>query len=143
MTWRQQILAVLKVHMSESAAEAAAALLGAFYATERICAGKTDEQAKGAVMQMLVDLTFGLPSNGWWKQNGAFVMPVFATAVNAWMDSLVYFTMGKDKEPYAISTRAVIMEVASACLLVDKGVVQTREHSRLLRDQLAAVRMEQ
>lgn len=142
MGWHAQIESVLKRYLSEPAADVALTLMSAFYTAERIGAGKIDEESKGGVIRMLVGLTYGLNSNGWWRQHGGSVWPVFQTAVNAWLDACQYMTEGKPSEAKAAMTRGVVMEVASAVLLADKRISDARAVSRNLRDELAAVKMD-
>lgn len=142
MAWHQETETVLKRFLSDPAADAALTLFSAFYTAERITSGKVDEESKGGVIRMLVGLTYGLPNNAWFRQHGAAVMPVFAVSVNAWLDACQYFLEGPAGVAKGVTTRAVIMEVASACLVADKGIVEARKTSRQLRDQLAAVKME-
>lgn len=142
MSWHADIEGVLKKYLSAPAAEVGLTLLSAFYTAERITAGHLDDESKGGVIRMLVGLTFGLPNNPWFQKHHGFVMPVFSIAVSAWLDAIQYMQKGKGSEAQAISTRATIMEVASAVLLADKGIAEGRKLSIALRDDLALIRME-
>lgn len=139
--WREQVRGVTGRYMSEAAAEAATALVSAFHTAERIAGGDTSEHTRQQAVRMLVDLTFGLALNEWFRQHQGFVMPVFMTAMNAWLDAMEYAAQPDDvSRGKAILARAVVVEVAVAALLADKGAAVGRGLSREMRDELMAIR---
>ncbi len=143
MTFRDKALAVCTRYMSKEASEVAAALLAAFKTAEDVAGGKRTDAEAMAVVQMLVDLTFTLPLNTFWQQHAGRILPVYMTAVNAWLDAGTYATAAKADPASAVkfvAGRQQIVEVAVVLLLVDKGAVAMREDSRKLRDDLVELR---
>lgn len=141
--WREKTKAILDQHMSADAADATLHLLETFHTVERVTKGETGRAMQESVMRMFLTLTYGLGANRWWQANGHRVMPVFATAVNAWLDASVYANEVDLDEPITtarvVMARSVILEVASAALLADVGLSETRKRSRTMRDALADV----
>lgn len=143
--WRDQLEAKLKPHLSEGAVNAACSLMSAFHTTEEIMAGRVTPDVRQAAAQMLVDLTVGLASNPWWQRHAGVVLPVFAVAVNAWLDSGEYARRsgGSDlSNPdtiRAVYVRSTMVEVVSAVSIADLGFARAREVSVQLRDAVTSL----
>ena len=143
--WKDQVEATLKPHLSENAVSAASALLAAFHTTEEVMAGRVTGDVRRAAAQMLVDLTVGLVSNPWWQKHGPFVMPVFAVAVNAWLDCGVYAqraakdVVGDPDLLRSTYVRSVLTEVVSAVAIADLGFARAHAISAKVRDAITAL----
>lgn len=143
--WRDRLEAVLKPHLSEGATQAAGALLSAFHTTEAVMAARVTDETKKAAAQMLVDLTVGLATNPWWQKNAMFVMPVFAVAVNAWLDCGIYAQRAATdvvSDPDVLRStyvRSTLVEVVTAVAIADLGFAKAHAVSTKLRDAVISL----
>lgn len=142
--WQDSVQRVLKEHLSEAAAAACFALLSALRTTEEVLSGRTDDAVKQGVVQMLVDLTYGLQFNPFWQKAAPLVQPVFTAAIVAWFDSMRYgeraLSQPRDNGAKAFATKNVIFEVAMMVFLADKGPNAVSKDGVRFRDALAAVK---
>lgn len=147
MTLREKIGDMLrKQGLSEAAVAVAQTLYCAVRATEKVMSGRTDSESRTDILQMLMDFALVLPRNPWFVQHGGQVMPTWAAAVVAKLDSYEY--IAKDTEnPTAsdklstrtkvITTSAVLREVVVTVAMCDLGPAKGKDASVAIRDALA------
>jgi peptidoglycan hydrolase-like protein with peptidoglycan-binding domain len=149
VVWTDAIKRVLGDHLSPAAADACFALLAAMRTTEEVLAGRLDDSVKQGVVQMLVDLTYGLQFNPFWQKAAPLVQPVFTASVVAWFDSMRYAERATNARTDAIrgdagakafATKNTIFEVAMAVFLADKGPGAVARDGVRFRDALAGVK---
>ena len=145
--WADQTNKVLREHLSEPAAAACFALLSAMRTVEEVLSGKgTDDDVKRGVVQMLVDLSYGLQFNPFWQKAAPLVQPVFTAAIVAWFDSMRYGERAMADRTdnghgaKAFATKNVIFEVAMMVFLADKGPNAVSGEGVRFRDALASIK---
>jgi len=151
MAWKDDLERVLNRYYKEQmTTDAVVCMFSAIRNTNRVIAGHNDESVGVGVLQMLVDLTYGMENNAFFRVANAQIWPLFQAAVNAYVDSLTYAdeaaqTPESDQkrrmelQGKAVSARDVIIEVALAALRIEQGGGVYRERSRAMRDELSAL----
>lgn len=137
MKWRDDLTADLKPIFGEGSDEAISvvlSLVGAVRTAEAVLGEKTDRDTRVGMAQLLLDFTISLPSNPFWIRHGAYIMPVYATAIAAWMDSYNYAESDSVTDRVAfITSRNVLGEVAGAVLYCHRGGKAVLDKGRDLR----------
>lgn len=145
----EKLRAVLGEFYKEAATtDAVVAMYNAIDATTDVLTDNVTVASRIAVGQMLFDMSTGLATNPFMARYGARVMPVFQSAVNAYLDHLNYFdedqkTLPNMDEASTIDRRSRIIicasvkhEIALAALLCEQGGAVLRANSRRMRDLL-------
>lgn len=147
-TWQEDLEKVLNRYYKEKATTACVvAMYSSIRTSYRMIAGKDDAITRAGVLQMLVDLTYGLDYNPFFMAYAARIKPVFYTAVNSYIDSLVYMDEDAGIPDSAssakielrhkvISCKNAIHELATFALLCEQGGGNYRSMSRSMRDDL-------
>ena len=148
LTWQEELEKVLNRYYKEKATTACVmAMYSSIRTSYRMIAGKDDPLTRAGVLQMLVDLTYGLHFNPFYMAYSSRINPVFYIAVNAYIDSLVYMdedsgvpdsamTAKIELRHKVISCKNAIHELALFCLMCEQGGGNYRSLSRQMRDDL-------
>lgn len=135
MKWRDRLETDLEDYIDDPAARAVIfALVGSVRTAERVLAGKDDDETRVGMAQLMLDFTIGLNSNPFWMRHSSYLMPVFATATSAWLDSFSYIEAksGEDRAAF-ITTRNIMAEVAVAVLFCSDGAKGVRDNGAKVR----------
>lgn len=137
-----------KIYKEDATTDAVVAMYNAIDSTTAVLEGDLSDENKIGVAQALFDMSTGLATNAFMAAYGARIMPVFQTAVNAYLDHLNYFeqdqkTYADMSNPEVIENRSRLLtcayvkhEIALTALLCEQGAGALRAKSRELRDQL-------
>lgn len=135
MNWRERLRGDIESYfIGEGASHVVAALLSSVHTAEQVLAGRSDDDVRVGMAQLMIDFTVGLNSNPFWLKHSGYIMPVFSTGVSAWMDSMAYLDAKTPEDRVAfIATRNAMTEVAMAVLFCDQGAKGVREKGTDLR----------
>lgn len=126
--------------------EHALAVLGDLVSLVKVCESVLmdvrDDSVKAMAAQALHAFTGGLQSNPFWRNNAAYLAPVFNTTVGAWMDSFGYLAGGtataEDRLAFMVTQNA-LPEIAIAVLYCEQGQAGTLKYGLELRKALLAL----
>lgn len=148
---RRTVDTLLRNFIQDDAARAAAVCLVAALKTVEKVYGATalDNDTKLGVLRLVTDMVLELPANDFWLAHGGYVMPIYTTAVLAWLDGPVYAQrIGSGKTTEAMDaamklevSRSAIAEVAVAIMHKAEGVVFARRNSMALRDAMMELQL--
>lgn len=143
---RARIDVLIKPYIEDEAARhVAVGMIATFRTLEKLYSTEQlDDELRGAVLRIVLDFTLDFPANPFWMQHGMYVMPVFSTAINAWLDMPVYGAQigngatdfNKESMLRAEAMRAASVEVAAAVLYKSAGAAAARTHAKAMRDAL-------
>lgn len=146
---RETIDVTLKPFIQDTQARSVAVcLLAAIRTVERVYTkDQLAEDTKAGVMHILTDLVLMLPSNDFWLRHGGYILPVYATAVMAWLDGPVYAQrIGKgttNENLEAVLAAQVchnaVIETAIAVYHKSVGVSEARKRTNELREALIKI----
>lgn len=118
-------------------------LLNAVLSTEQVMQGRADSGVSSAVAAMLVDFAFALGQNPFWQKWNAYLVPVFASAIMARLDSYAH-AAGRptDEDRLAFLTaHHQVVEIAVAVLYCTGGVdVRSGASVKMRADLLVKLR---
>jgi hypothetical protein len=128
-------------------------MYAAIRTTRRAMSGTLSADDRSSVAQMLIDLTYGIPTSPWISMRGGGVMGAFVSAVNGLFDGIEYATMAAETPESNEEVRRDLFikglvssyslhDFALQALLATAGPGEYRRKSRTFRDALLDVKDE-